>query len=65
MQGLQGALKIFNEKNMDAVFSASLVGMMLGSMVFGVLGDKLGRKRVIVQGGVRPANIAISSPFWN
>jgi prepilin-type N-terminal cleavage/methylation domain-containing protein len=25
----------------------------------------LGRKRVIVQGGVRPANIAISSPFWN
>jgi hypothetical protein len=25
MQGLQGALKMFNEKNMDAVFSASLL----------------------------------------
>ena len=33
---------------LGAVFSASLLGMMLGSMVFGVLGDKLGRKRVIV-----------------
>jgi MFS transporter, AAHS family, 4-hydroxybenzoate transporter len=32
---------------LGAVFSASLLGMMLGSMIFGVLGDKLGRKRVI------------------
>ncbi len=33
---------------LGAVFSASLLGMMLGSMIFGVLGDKLGRKRVII-----------------
>jgi len=33
---------------LGAVFSASLLGMMLGSMLFGVLGDKLGRKRVII-----------------
>jgi AAHS family 4-hydroxybenzoate transporter-like MFS transporter len=32
---------------LGAVFSTSLLGMMLGSMIFGVLGDKLGRKRVI------------------
>src|SRR6185437_3066335 len=33
---------------LGAVFSASLLGMMLGAMVFGVLGDKLGRKRVVI-----------------
>lgn len=33
--------------SLGIVFSASLLGMMLGSMLFGVLGDKLGRKRVI------------------
>jgi AAHS family 4-hydroxybenzoate transporter-like MFS transporter len=33
--------------SLGIVLSASLLGMMLGSMLFGVLGDKLGRKRVI------------------
>ena len=30
------------------VFSASLFGLMIGAAVFGVLGDRLGRKRVMV-----------------
>ena len=33
---------------LGVVFSTSLFGMMIGAMIFGVLGDKLGRKRVIV-----------------
>jgi MFS transporter, AAHS family, 4-hydroxybenzoate transporter len=33
---------------LGVVFSTSLLGMMIGAMIFGVLGDRLGRKRVIV-----------------
>jgi AAHS family 4-hydroxybenzoate transporter-like MFS transporter len=33
---------------LGAVFSAGLFGMMAGSMLFGIVGDKLGRKNTIV-----------------
>ncbi len=35
---------------MGSVFGAGLFGIMLGSMVFGYIGDRLGRKRAIVIG---------------
>lgn len=35
---------------LSAVFSAALVGMMLGATLLGSLGDRLGRKRMIVMG---------------
>jgi MFS transporter, AAHS family, 4-hydroxybenzoate transporter len=35
---------------MGSVFGAGLFGIMLGSMVFGYIGDRIGRKRAIVVG---------------
>jgi MFS transporter, AAHS family, 4-hydroxybenzoate transporter len=35
---------------LGSVFGAGLVGIMLGSIIFGYVGDKLGRKRAIVIG---------------
>ena len=48
------------------VFSASLFGLMVGAAIFGVLGDRLGRKRVIVfsallLGVVSLATVTVSS----
>ena len=35
---------------LGSVFGAGLVGIMLGSIIFGYIGDKLGRKRAIIIG---------------